>query len=177
MNCLVRSPPMIVRAARPTEAAMSRKSSATAAPERICETGDSAAASSAPPVRKMPSFEATLTIVQPRFATRLRRRIGLQIEKGQASLTCLYSIARARNVRFETERLTREGDDAMHIRPVVWRGCFLALTLIAALAAPVSAQVDTGTISGVIKDESGGVLPGATVTITHEGQGLTLTTV
>ena len=27
-----------------------------------------------------------------------------------------------------------------------------------------------------MKDESGGVLPGATVTITHEGQGLTLTT-
>src|SRR5215510_8461523 len=65
----------------------------------------------------------------------------------------------------------------MHIRPVVIRGCLFALVLAAVLPAPVSAQVDTGTITGTIKDESGGVLPGATVTITHEGQALTLTTV
>src|SRR6266850_2925809 len=65
----------------------------------------------------------------------------------------------------------------MHFQPAVLRGCLLALTLTAALSAPVSAQVDTGTLSGTIKDESGGVLPGSTVTITHEGQGLTLTTV
>src|SRR6266850_4110550 len=65
----------------------------------------------------------------------------------------------------------------MHFQPAVLRGCLLALTLTAALSAPVSAQVDTGTLSGTVKDESGGVLPGATVTITHEGQGLTLTSV
>ena len=45
------------------------------------------------------------------------------------------------------------------------------------IAAPASAQVDTGTIPGTVKDQSGGVLPGATVTITHEGQGFTLSTV
>jgi hypothetical protein len=56
-------------------------------------------------------------------------------------------------------------------------GCLLALTLTALLSTPASAQVDTGTLSGTVKDESGGVLPGATVTITHEGQALTLTTV
>src|SRR5712692_3236554 len=70
-----------------------------------------------------------------------------------------------------------EREDAMHIQPIRFRGCLLALTLTAALPAPVRAQVDTGTISGTVKDESGGVLPGATVTITHEGQALTLTTV
>ncbi|MEP6893672.1 MAG: carboxypeptidase regulatory-like domain-containing protein, partial [Gaiellaceae bacterium] len=53
----------------------------------------------------------------------------------------------------------------------------LALTLSALLSASASAQVDTGTLSGTVKDESGGVLPGATVTITHEGQGLRLTSV
>jgi hypothetical protein len=47
----------------------------------------------------------------------------------------------------------------------------LALTFSAVLSASASAQVDTGTLSGTVKDESGGVLPGATVTITHEGQG------
>jgi len=65
----------------------------------------------------------------------------------------------------------------MHIRPGSGTGCLLALALTAILSAPASAQVDTGTLSGTVKDESGGVLPGATVTITHEGQALTLTTV
>src|SRR5882672_1712936 len=51
----------------------------------------------------------------------------------------------------------------------------LALTLSALLSASASAQVDTGTMSGTVKDQSGGVVPGATVTITHEGQGLKLT--
>jgi outer membrane receptor protein involved in Fe transport len=53
----------------------------------------------------------------------------------------------------------------------------LAFTIAVLLAAPAGAQVDTGTILGSVKDPSGGVLPGATVTITHEGQSLTLTTV
>jgi outer membrane receptor protein involved in Fe transport len=65
----------------------------------------------------------------------------------------------------------------MHIEPVVCRGSVLALALTALLSAPVHAQVDTGTISGTVKDEQGGVLPGATVAITHEAQALTLTTV
>ena len=65
----------------------------------------------------------------------------------------------------------------MRIDPVLSRACVLALTLTAALAAPAIAQVDTGAISGTVKDASGGVLPGATVIITHEGQALTLTTV
>src|SRR5256712_955150 len=65
----------------------------------------------------------------------------------------------------------------MRIQPGPGMGCLLALTLTALLSAPAYAQVDTGTLSGTVKDESGGVLPGATVTITHEGQALTLTTV
>src|SRR5215510_9805595 len=64
----------------------------------------------------------------------------------------------------------------MRIEPLFRTGSLLALTLTV-LSAPAIAQVDTGAISGTVKDESGGVLPGATVTITHEGQGLTLTTV
>ena len=51
----------------------------------------------------------------------------------------------------------------------------LAVTLSALLAASASAQVDTGSITGIVKDSSGAIVPGATVTITHEGQGLTLT--
>src|SRR5438093_7283342 len=70
-----------------------------------------------------------------------------------------------------------KGGTRMRITPGTGAGCLLALTLTALLSVPASAQVDTGTLSGTIKDESGGVLPGATVTITHEGQALTLTTV
>src|ERR1043166_5768089 len=65
-------------------------------------------------------------------------------------------------------------EDAMLQRGFGIRGLF-ALTLSVFLSASASAQVDTGTISGTVKDQSGGVVPGATVTITHEGQGLKLT--
>src|SRR5687767_15018031 len=62
----------------------------------------------------------------------------------------------------------------MRIHALLSRVCLLTLVLSAFGAVPVFAQVDTGTIRGTVKDESGGVLPGATVTITHEGQGFTL---
>lgn len=39
------------------------------------------------------------------------------------------------------------------------------------------AQVDTGAILGTVKDQSGGVVPGATVTITNEGTAFSLSTV
>ena len=35
--------------------------------------------------------------------------------------------------------------------------------------AVASAQTNTGAIGGVVRDESEGVLPGATVIVTHEG--------
>src|SRR3990170_2676113 len=63
----------------------------------------------------------------------------------------------------------------MRIQPLVGSSRLLALFMATVLlAAPAGAQVDTGTILGTVKDQSGGVLPGATVTITHEGQGFTL---
>src|SRR5512137_782731 len=43
----------------------------------------------------------------------------------------------------------------------VLAAAFACLTL---LAAPAAAQFDRGTISGVVKDQTGGVVPGATVT-------------
>jgi hypothetical protein len=66
--------------------------------------------------------------------------------------------------------------DAMRFRSGFGIG-LLALTLSAVLSASASAQVDTGSITGTVKDQSGAIVPGATVTITHEGQGLTLTSV
>src|ERR671915_1581773 len=52
---------------------------------------------------------------------------------------------------------------------------FLTIALLVLLAVPSAAQVDTGAIRGTVRDQSGGVLPGATVTVTHEGQGFKLT--
>jgi outer membrane receptor protein involved in Fe transport len=65
----------------------------------------------------------------------------------------------------------------MRVQPLRGRSGLLAFAMSVLLSAPASAQVDTGTILGSVKDQSGGVLPGATVTITHEAQALTLTTV
>jgi hypothetical protein len=65
----------------------------------------------------------------------------------------------------------------MRVHRLFREGLAIAVAMSALLASPVSAQVDTGTIFGTVKDESGAVLPGASVVITHEGQGLTLTTV
>ncbi|MGH9161343.1 MAG: carboxypeptidase regulatory-like domain-containing protein, partial [Vicinamibacteraceae bacterium] len=52
---------------------------------------------------------------------------------------------------------------------------FLAGTLVTAalLALPVhpSAQEARGTISGTVRDTSGGVIPGASITVTHEAMG------
>src|SRR5919106_1493953 len=54
-----------------------------------------------------------------------------------------------------------------------------ALALLGSFGLPpdTHAQVDTGTILGVVTDTSGSVLPGATVTILHEGTSLSLMTV
>lgn len=65
----------------------------------------------------------------------------------------------------------------MHIHPRPGASCLSACVFALLLAAPAGAQVDTGTIRGTVKDESGGVLPGAAVTITHEGQALALSAV
>jgi hypothetical protein len=55
--------------------------------------------------------------------------------------------------------------------------CVLAASAVA-LAPPVSAQtVTTGALSGVVTDESGGVLPGATVEAVHEPTGSRYATV
>jgi hypothetical protein len=68
---------------------------------------------------------------------------------------------------------------ARHARrtPILGACRLLAFAAAVLVSGPASAQVDTGTILGTIKDQSGAVLPGATVTITHEAQALALTTV
>ena len=53
-------------------------------------------------------------------------------------------------------------------------GCVAALLCAAALS---SAQVNTGQISGTIKDSSGGVLPGVTVTVTNVNTGIARTAI
>jgi len=54
------------------------------------------------------------------------------------------------------------------------RECWKVALLVIALLAPAHlySQVDTGSISGIIKDASGAVVPGAKVTLTNEGTSL-----
>lgn len=49
----------------------------------------------------------------------------------------------------------------------------LALGALVASTAPAFAQIDTGSIVGTVRDASGGVLPGVTVTATQVGTGTT----
>jgi outer membrane receptor protein involved in Fe transport len=65
----------------------------------------------------------------------------------------------------------------MRVLRILGRDLWLVLGMTLLLAGGASAQVDTGSILGTVKDAGGGVLPGATVTITHEGQSLTLSAV
>jgi hypothetical protein len=54
---------------------------------------------------------------------------------------------------------------------------FACLAMAALLAAPAAAQDARGTITGTVRDASGGVIPGATVTITNSAMGTTVTVV
>src|SRR6516225_4065831 len=49
-------------------------------------------------------------------------------------------------------------------------------SLLFVLASPSRAQVDSGSILGTVYDQSGAVIPGAKVTLTSEGTGVSLTT-
>ena len=49
------------------------------------------------------------------------------------------------------------------------------LLLMLLMVSPLQAQIDTGRILGTVKDQSGAVIPGAKVTLTNEGTGLSLT--
>ena len=46
------------------------------------------------------------------------------------------------------------------------KGLCWALAVLALVALPAAAQVSTGNIYGIVRDESGAVMPGATVTLT-----------
>ena len=52
----------------------------------------------------------------------------------------------------------------------------LALALLLSSAMTVTAQERTGNIAGVVKDQSGGVLPGVAVTLTNKETGRTVST-
>src|SRR3984885_3928887 len=54
--------------------------------------------------------------------------------------------------------------------------CILILPLVLFLATQISAQKDTGSIVGVVKDAGGGVVPGAKVTVRDVDRGVEFTT-
>src|SRR2546425_643587 len=58
-----------------------------------------------------------------------------------------------------------------------WLGSLTAALLFALLATPlVLAQVDTGTILGTVKDQTGAVIPSVKVILTNEGTNFTVAT-
>src|SRR5258708_31503282 len=63
---------------------------------------------------------------------------------------------------------TRSEEKPM-LRRMLTVGTGLMLALV--LAAPVLAQITTGTVTGTVKDSSGGVIPGATVVLISDTRG------
>jgi len=55
------------------------------------------------------------------------------------------------------------------------RRLILLTLLVAASHVPVSAQETTGTITGSATDQTGGALPGVTVTVKNDNAGVTRT--
>src|SRR5262245_52233891 len=58
---------------------------------------------------------------------------------------------------------------------VCWRICKPVAACLFLLAGTVSAHVTTSTCYGVVNDATGAVVPGASVTLTHEGTAATAT--
>ena len=56
---------------------------------------------------------------------------------------------------------------------VLCRGCTLAI-LLSLAAEEARAQFDTGAIVGAVRDTTGAVVPGATVTLTNAATGLSV---
>ena len=50
------------------------------------------------------------------------------------------------------------------------------LCLMVLVADPLSAQIDTGGITGTVTDSSGAIVPGATITLTNDATGVILST-
>ncbi len=66
----------------------------------------------------------------------------------------------------------------MIFSPRFGRACHLVVpaSLVVALSVLPAAAQDTGTLSGTVVDNSSQVVPGATVTLTNEGTGVSRTT-
>ena len=58
-----------------------------------------------------------------------------------------------------------------------FQACFALVLLLAGLAIPAAAQLDTGSISGVVTDPAGSVVRGATITARGTDTGTTYSTV
>ena len=58
-----------------------------------------------------------------------------------------------------------------------WKWACVALVVAVLPMASAEAQVSTFDLSGTVKDDQGGVLPGVTVTVRNEETGLTRTVV
>ncbi len=183
---MVCAPPMTVRAVRPAAAARSRKSANGSGARRL--RSSAAAGTACVMVCGTPRTQQHDRACHAEAQSQSLSEGGRPDMKSCICFTCRNLFRDSRIGLQNAERQARlraatgdfdvcsEREDVMRVPSGFGIGV-LAVTLSALLTASASAQVDTGSITGTVKDQSGAIVPGATVTITHEGQGLTLTSV
>src|SRR5216684_3848059 len=71
----------------------------------------------------------------------------------------------------KTPETTSKEQTLMRLRFVSFLLAFLLTALFAGGASTVRAQTETGRITGLVIDQTGGVLPGVTITVTSLGSG------
>src|SRR6185503_15706660 len=84
------------------------------------------------------------------------------LERGSTEPTSVRVLARLLLPARTIQGRRTKGEDMKNSRRLP-----ILFILLGFVAVPSLAQVDTGAILGTVRDPSGGVLPGATVTLTH----------
>src|SRR4030095_4027411 len=96
--------------------------------------------------------------------------------RGVSAAAILRLLRKNRRTAFQPESIVRveKGGEMVRGRFTYVGSAVFALW---AMAAPASAQVTTGTLSGTVKDPQGGIIPGAAVTLTSDTRGTKLSDV
>src|SRR5262249_20642593 len=96
--------------------------------------------------------------------------------RGPGTLCAYIALPRPDDRLVRCRLLYPAGFDQQQEDGLMRKGVFAALLAMTLFAWPAAAQEQRGSIEGVVKDSSGGVLPGVTVEARSAGSGVLSTT-